>query len=310
MDAATTQSTAPATSVASRWDRAVPQDPIDWARGVRAPWGVGVTSAQVREAIAVSGQRISVTETPFPSSHLYAPDDGKAHPAVMMLGGSEGGSAGFTDFAAAQWAMRGFTVLSYAYWGAPGTPPELANISLDDARRAAGWLGEQPQSASGPVGLYGVSRGAEMALLLAAGDPKAETFGAVATHAATNRTVGPFGIQQDGTIVTPSDPAGRTRAAWTSGGQDVATGAPIPAERYSGPVLMTHGTEDELWSVENTRALERRMRHRGRSPEVVYLTGQGHGPDWYLIDALDARRQQFFGRHLGRRPVAPQGTHD
>jgi predicted esterase len=42
-------------------------------------------------------------------------------------------------------------------------------------------------------------------------------------------------------------------------------------ERYSGPIFLSHGEEDQVWTVECTRRLEARLRASGGDPEVHTL---------------------------------------
>ncbi|WP_235272409.1 acyl-CoA thioester hydrolase/BAAT C-terminal domain-containing protein [Halomonas sp. KO116] len=45
---------------------------------------------------------------------------------------------------------------------------------------------------------------------------------------------------------------------------------PIEIERYPGPLLLSHGTKDQVWSVEMTQRLVTRLREHGRHPEVHF----------------------------------------
>jgi hypothetical protein len=119
-------------------------------------------------------------------------------PAVIVLGGSGGG---FDLDKAAVLSRHGFATLALAYFGIPPLPAWLHRISLDYFEAALAWLGAQPEVDTRRVGVLGVSRGAEFALLLGAKFPQ---IGAVVAYA-------------------PSS------VAWAAGGKDKATGEMIPA---------------------------------------------------------------------------------
>lgn len=70
-------------------------------------------------------------------------------PAVIMLGGSEGGKIWSDTPDAvemlAELVEQGFTVFSLAYFSAESLPPSLANIPLEYFETAFAWLAEQPE---------------------------------------------------------------------------------------------------------------------------------------------------------------------
>ena len=63
----------------------------------------------------------------------YLPADGEGpHPAVLLLGGSEGGLGIGSLSTALALQQEGFSVFQLAYFGAPGTPDTLERIALED----------------------------------------------------------------------------------------------------------------------------------------------------------------------------------
>jgi hypothetical protein len=93
----------------------------------------------------------------------YLPDAARRIP-VLVLGGSEGGQ---NDLAAALLAAHGHPTLALTYFGARGLPARLEEVSLDyvcaAARTLTDGLGQGRRFA-----VYGVSKGAELGLLLGA----------------------------------------------------------------------------------------------------------------------------------------------
>jgi dienelactone hydrolase len=85
-------------------------------------------------------------------------------PGVVVLGGSSGGIP--TQLAVAL-AERGFACFGLGYFGVAGLKPALAEIPVELVERAVDWLARNPRVSPGGVCLFGVSKGAELALLAA-----------------------------------------------------------------------------------------------------------------------------------------------
>ena len=120
--------------------------------------------------------------SPFPGARLAVPAGSAApgkRPAVIALGGSEGGAAMVTA-GAALLASHGFVVLALPYYSPPvfsakgplppevaGLPTAFADIPVDRLNAARDWLAQQPEVDASRIALHGVSKGAEMALVAA-----------------------------------------------------------------------------------------------------------------------------------------------
>ena len=94
---------------------------------------------------------------------LFHPIDDGPRPAVILLGGSEGG---LHELDAALLANHGFAVLALAYFGTDGVPPFLVDIPLEYFETAIRFLQAHPTVGNGPIGVIGGSRGGEAALLI------------------------------------------------------------------------------------------------------------------------------------------------
>lgn len=73
---------------------------------------------------------------------------------------------------------------------------------------------------------------------------------------------------------------------------------PIEIEHYSGPLFLSHGTADRIWTVEMTRRLEARLQAHGRAPEVHYYEGEDHIPTSDAENRHHEHLLAFFERTL------------
>jgi len=94
---------------------------------------------------------------------LFIASVNKKSPAVIYLSGSGGG---ISEKKAKLLASNGFNVLALGYFGEEGLPKNLARIPLEYFKNAIKWLKNHPLTLNSKVGLYGVSRGAELSLLI------------------------------------------------------------------------------------------------------------------------------------------------
>jgi dipeptidyl aminopeptidase/acylaminoacyl peptidase len=76
------------------------------------------------------------------------------------------------------------------------------------------------------------------------------------------------------------------------------------AERVTAPLLLLHGSADDVVPVEQATAMAERLRHLGREVELHIYDGEGHG--WgradVVVDEL-TRIERFLARHVLRTLV-------
>lgn len=111
---------------------------------------------------------------PLPGAFFVAPAGPGPHPAIILLGGSEGG-----DGSARNWAPlfvpEGYAVLGLPYYepsygGArrfPHLKTAFDSIPIEMVEKARDWLRSRPDVRNDAIAIYGASKGAEMALLAA-----------------------------------------------------------------------------------------------------------------------------------------------
>ncbi|MBS0360637.1 MAG: dienelactone hydrolase [Proteobacteria bacterium] len=178
---------------------------------------------------------------------------------ILVLGGSEGGLRGAQPLAR-RLSEHGFGTLAVAYFDAPGLPAALKEVPLEGVEAGVDWLRAQPGMARRPIAVVGVSKGGELALLIASRDPRL-----CAVVAGVPSDVVWAGID----MKNPAVPV--TTASWSWRGKPLAfvpyaegpfrgvrdlyerslpKAAPdafIPVEKIRGPVLMISGKADQLW---------------------------------------------------------------
>lgn len=252
---------------------------------------------------------------------FYRPDDGRRHPAVLVIGGSDGG-IGAPDVAMLL-ASHGFASLSIAYFGEKGLPATLEGIPMEDFARALDWLRRQAFVDPRFVAIYGESRGTEPALWIAA---RAGGADAVVARSPS------FALW--GGVSASHLPGG---AAWTWAGEplpfipnrvsagnyvkflwDVATRTPIrqtplflqnlrdfgetakteiAVENIRGPVLLLAGNDDQIWPsrLMADRIMTRlKLHHHPYADELLAYDDVGHPiPNAYLPLAGDREHSRF-----------------
>lgn len=236
---------------------------------------------------------------------LYGPPGEGSFPCIMLLHGSEGGMSGWSHRTAAIFAASGFLCYPHRYstgdngWNAG----QIENVEIGRTAKALAALRGSILS-NGKVGVYGVSRGAEHALLLASlmaqdcidGQPDA-----VACLAAPDVVCGAFDARSFRDSGDPGwqpwDPAKR---AWTWNGRSDALlpSSPIEIERYAGPLFLAVGMEDRTWSPEMTRRLEERRKAADLPVDAHYYKGQGHVPGCEAENEHHALLLSFLDQNL------------
>ena len=201
---------------------------------------------------------------------LFLPPEGGAtqakHPAVLVLGGSEGGA----PMARAAWlASHGYAALALAYFRYEGLPPTLRDIPLEYFGQALSWMAQRPEIDSNRIGVMGTSRGGELSLQLGSMYPEIH---AVVAYVPANYRYGSC----------CNRPLG---AAWTWHGQPLAWSAPvyrsdvaammqatIAVEEIHGPVLMVGAGSDGVWpSADMVQSAANRLRRAHFAYPVVTL---------------------------------------
>lgn len=236
---------------------------------------------------------------------LYSPAGSAPVPHVLVLHGSEGAWSGFAHLQAATLASRGIAALplGYSVGGNFWNAGQIENVALERTVAALNALRARARS-TGKVGIYGASRGAEHALLVAvltATDSTEHAPDAVAVHAAPDVICGAFDGRE---WRDPGDPGWQAwdpaRRAWTWKGSSEALlpSQPIEIQRYPGPLLISGGLNDTMWSSAMSRRLADRYATGGRVAEELVFPREGHNLSAEATMLRDERVSAFFVRHL------------
>ena len=223
--------------------------------------------------------------------NFYAGAGAGRRPAVLLLGGSEGGLGAGAERQARLLSEHGFAVLQLAYFGGPGQPKVLKLVPLETFDRGLAWLRARPEVDPAKIAVVGTSKGAEAALLIASRDA-----GVRAVIAASPSSVVWSGI--DMSDFTPA-------SSWSLGGAPLAflrfgtpdpkkaqglnyisegyrlgleglakePAAAIPLERSHAAVMLVCGEADTLWpSCPMARAVEARLKAKPFAQPVALLS--------------------------------------
>ncbi|MEO3935357.1 acyl-CoA thioester hydrolase/BAAT C-terminal domain-containing protein [Dermatophilaceae bacterium Soc4.6] len=226
-----------------------------------------------------------------PEGVLLRPDS-PCGTGVLVLSGSSGR---VDDERARLLAEHGALAMSVRWFGGPGQPPGPYEVPLEQLTECLDALA----GVSDRLAVVGVSFGAELALVLAAQDPRVTSVAAFAPS-----SVVWAGVADDG-------PGGEARQTshWSHGGEplpfvpfdeswepdsdppafrslyatslaarpDLVRAATIPVERIGGDVVLVAGGDDQVWpSVDFARRIEERRDAHGLATSVVVHHDAGH----------------------------------
>lgn len=189
-------------------------------------------------------------------------------------------------------ASHGHPALGLQYFGEPEPlPDEMIEIPLEIVFEAVEWLTAQPIMSHDSVGLWGVSRGGELALLVGAhhdavGPVVSINGSGLVVSGEIYREVPAWTHDGDPLPFVPfADPltadsehlAPAVSASLESLDDERINAATIPVERIDGPVLLVSGSDDRLWpSVTLGGISAERLAAHDRPHEHAVYENAGH----------------------------------
>src|SRR5271156_1885847 len=257
---------------------------------------------------------------------LFIPPGRGPHPVVIVLSGSGGG---FDVDKAAVLSRHGFATLALAYFGIAPLPTWLHRIPLEYFEAALTWLRAQPEIDTQRTGILGVSRGAELALLLGSTFP--QRIRVIVAYAPSSVAWAASGRDKSsGEIIpcwtwrgkpVPFAPLPLRGFMWRSAFPVVALKRPvmfrnlfraglrnreaveraaIPVEKIRGPILLISGGDDHLWpAAQMSEAIIARLKRNGRAhaAEHLHVAHAGHMLRYphLPVTARDSRNKHLRG---------------
>jgi dienelactone hydrolase len=234
---------------------------------------------------------------------LVLPEGGVNVVPVLLLHGSSG-TLDTTARVAEELASKGHVALALQYFGGPGLPSDLVEVPLEYVERGIEFLVER--SGSGRIAVIGISKGGELALLVAS---RSAQVGAVVAILPSSHVW--QGVSRSGRPPLKS--------SWTEGGKAIPfaryrrpgpgfllrlmlrrpltmralyappadeSEAAIPVERIQGPILLVSATNDSLWpSTTFCELIEGRLKERGFGYDCRHLRCEGAGHGIGLFDS-------------------------
>ncbi|MBL8517408.1 MAG: acyl-CoA thioesterase/BAAT N-terminal domain-containing protein [Betaproteobacteria bacterium] len=275
------------------WSQApVPGDvPADW-KSLVVKFSASVEGKPLAEAALELMASLPEVKTDkveaFPGAVFANIRDGKKRPAIILLGGSEGGS--IVKYGAAPLASHGFAVLALPYYSPaqwptmkaeiPELPSAFADIAVERLDEARAWLQKRATEVgdvdASRIAIHGTSKGAEYALLAGVhlGWPTAivaivptdvvwEGWGQDAKGAVLPGTRSSFAFkgkplpfvpyqdfQQEFMGFQTGEPVKirRPQDKGRAANPAAAVAARIPVEKIKAPVLVLGGQDDQVWA--------------------------------------------------------------
>ncbi len=253
----------------------------------------------------------------FPGAVFATQGGTKKRPALIILGGSEGGAA-ITN-GAGPWASHGFSVLALPYYSppdnngkqeVPGLPATFDRIPVERLNSARAWLQKRADVDGNRIGVMGTSKGAELALLAGVhlgwpsvivavvpsdvvwegwGEgvdegkhPSFSLRGKALPFVPYNDVPAELKGFQTGDPVRFRRPSEQGRSANPS----AAVKARIAVERIIAPLLVIGGHDDQVWpsGMMAQNIAERRAQANRETMALIYsgaghaIGGNGYGP--------------------------------
>lgn len=236
------------------------------------------------------------------NGEVFEPPGDDPTPGVIVLHGSNGEPS---STPAALLAEHGFTVYALQYFSGPGLPPNIIEIPLEYVERAIEWLLDHDRVSGSRVGLYGFSKGAELALLAGS---QFDSVGAVVSTSGSGVVWGGFtrtetpdtsswSYQNEPVPYIPWDESEleSVRTVWEAYERTFEIASPaeiadasIPVEQIDGRVLLISGGKDEVWNTVRFHDISEQRLVEHDHPDFEHLVYEDAGhvirPPYYPVE--------------------------
>ena len=243
-------------------------------------------------------------------------------PLIVLIGGSEGGYGLSGSPIVGQFLDRGYNVASLAYFAFDGGPRILSLVDVGTVDHTIRSLAQDLHGVPTCIGILGVSKGAELALVLAAYTDTADAYVATApSHVSWQSSNVTTTIKSSWTL--NGEPLAFVRYPWFSldtlraardtdialalhkralRRTDAVARAILPVERSGAPILLQSAIRDQVWpSAEMADAIIERADQL--APGHHQITQRAYDLDHFVLrdkvaakDAID-----FLDRSLSQR---------
>lgn len=244
-------------------------------------------------------------------ANLHSPAGEGPFPGVLLVGGS-GGGIHWQDQMGELLAREGYVALALAYFGMKGLPTDLERIPLEYFDEAVDYLAGHKNTDVDRLGVVGVSKGGELALLLASRDsrlnaviafvPSSVVFQSIADDWPTTSSWSEKGqdIPFVPYLITENFRPDRLAIMYRESlDQAQAEEAAIEVEKIQGPILLLSGKADSLWPSDymSDQVVTRLRSHNFRHPyEHIAYDDAGH-----LISRITEETTRLGGTVEGNR---------
>jgi uncharacterized protein len=234
-------------------------------------------------------------------------------PVIVTLGGAEGGLS-FVDEEANLMAKEGFIVMRLGFFkfSKETLKQNLQEIRIEKVTEALKFLNSKPNVDSTKIALLGISKGAELALLVASQN---RDIKAVVAHLPSHVVwygLGKWkGLNESSWSYQgkplPFVPYAKPKSGWFTKriaefyeaglekNADKVPEAIIKVENISGPILLTSGGKDDVWpSLFMADQIEKRLKSKqfGYDVKHLHFPDAGHGIFGKLPDPNDTEAMQ------------------
>lgn len=223
----------------------------------------------------------------IPDSHYYPAKGTPQNTVLLLLGGSEGGLPGYYDVE--KLTNQGYPCFILGYFGTKSTPERLEMIPMEYFEKEIKALKARPELTNKKLVVWGGSKGAELALLLASRYPQIEGVIAAVPSSVVFQGLG-------GSLVS----------SWSEKGQsipfvpfapydyskivnsqyvevyrlsleqtDQVKQAEIKVENIRGPILLLAGKDDQMWPSHPMAEM------------IVKRLERNKFPHWYKLYSYD-----------------------
>lgn len=259
---------------------------------------------------------------------IHFPDTkGKKLPVIITLGGAEGGLS-FIEEEANLMAKEGFIIMRLGYfkYSKETLNQTLQEIRIEKVFEAINYLKKNPLVDSTKIALLGISKGAELALLVAS---RNNSVKAVVAHLPSHLVWYGLGKRKgvDKSSWTyqglplPFVPYAKPKSGWFTkriaefyeAGMEKhpqrLSAAIIPVENISGPILLTSAGKDDIWpSFIMAKEIEDRLKKTEFKFKVKHLhyPDAGHG----IFGLLPEQKDSISIKNLAAGGGTPEANYN